>query len=1326
MKKLLILLLVLCLAVPVIALTACGDDEEPTPAPAPAPGPACTHVDANDDSKCDLCGAEFSDKCDIHVDKNDDGKCDNEGCDADFTDGCDVHVDKNDDGKCDNEGCGESFEDGCDNHVDEDYDDYCDICDEEMDPHEPVYADTYTKTATGHYKAATCCNMHKASANVEPHVDGNTDYICDVCGYAIPEEVIEYNTITIMAKYNGSFTRASTIEVVKDTAMTLEQANALRDFTYLGRGFAEFYTDEEYTEIFDPTAVISSDITIYGDYGNLAGKEITWSHEGTTLTLSGKGDMFDFTNINAVPWYGLTVNNVVISPEITSIGGYSFYVAKVTAGSGMNLTTINLHEGITKIGNYAFYGEALMTSIDFPESLTYIGEHAFRACEGLTYIDIGGKNLEKVDKSAFAQCTGAEYLIFTSAIEDSANLFESCEFKRVFFVGHRGLYDSLVIGYGNSRLDVAYRFYLTENEPQQPGPYWHRNEDGTPAQWCYAIYYLPSGSNVLESIEQDYVFATAPKNVISAENVEFRNNIWHEGYQFSSWSGDKFEEGLAVTKNLTYKGVRGSAVGDGVDYNISGTTLTISGSGKIWDFEVVDAAPWFEGSNYDTTTISEVVIGSNVTYIGSYTFAGLPALESVEIKSNIVEMSTKAFYGCANLKYVYYYGNELEAMNCKGLQNQENVNNLIVYCKEMAKDNVCDSCGYCMDADDEDTVADHEDKLCDVCNLCFEHVNENGDSRCDVCEVCVVPHVDEISLSGKCYVCNVCLVHKDSEEDTDTLCDVCGECVVDHVDGDDEDTKCDACGICMTHTDAESDGVCDVCNKCTGEHVNKDGKCDVCISCIEHVDTDENGECDSCKRCYAEHVHGKCDICGGCISHVDEKCDVCKICLEHKYNEDGVCSVCGLCNAHVDQEEVDGKCDKCGACITCIDEIAMNGKCFVCSDCIVHKDANKDGKCDICAGCIECEDADGDGKCDTCKGCMTCSDGDDEDKKCDTCGECTEHVDGDSDGRCDVCETCTGEHVNKDNKCDVCKKCLEHSSGKCDICARCVGENDPSFQHPDENGDDKCDVCKACLNHIDADVSYLTGKEIIPTICYWRDIEITSGIFARITWEFDKETGVLTIGGEGAIKNYAALADTPWYATFGYICAEPKLNFASIEESVTKIVIREGITEIGANAFAGLANVEAIELPAGVKRIASTAFGGTKFVTTAENFTDDGLLISGNYLLKVDPAKAGTRVLVPTNIATIADGAFDGCSAVTAIRLPNGISGATVESYAGLTALETVFLHTDAVAWGNNPTKDTLPASAQLYYFSASKPSGEGYYWSGLNDPQIWEENLPA
>ena len=139
----------------------CGEEED-----------TCEHEVI--DGVCTICGKVFDDfhdlpfgeTCDSHVDENDDGKCDN--CGADMPDvpdvPCDDHVDENGDGKCDK--CG------------------ADMSEEPEPPHVHTFSEEWTSDERGHWHAATC--GHDAMSGFASHdfVGG----VCSVCGYVAPHE----------------------------------------------------------------------------------------------------------------------------------------------------------------------------------------------------------------------------------------------------------------------------------------------------------------------------------------------------------------------------------------------------------------------------------------------------------------------------------------------------------------------------------------------------------------------------------------------------------------------------------------------------------------------------------------------------------------------------------------------------------------------------------------------------------------------------------------------------------------------------------------------------------------------------------------------------------------------------------------------------------------------------------------------------------------------------------------------------------------------------------------------------------------------------------
>ena len=70
------------------------------------------------------------------------------------------------------------------------------------------------------------------------------------------------------------------------------------------------------------------------------------------------------------------------------------------------------------------------------------------------------------------------------------------------------------------------------------------------------------------------------------------------------------------------------------EYKLDGTTLTISGSGKMTDYNSTSKAPWFS----DMSKITEVIIGDEITYIGSESFNGASSLSKVTIGKKIAKI----------------------------------------------------------------------------------------------------------------------------------------------------------------------------------------------------------------------------------------------------------------------------------------------------------------------------------------------------------------------------------------------------------------------------------------------------------------------------------------------------------------------------------------------------------------------------------------------------------------------------------------------------------------------------------------------------------------
>lgn len=106
--------------------------------------------------------------------------------------------------------------------------------------------------------------------------------------------------------------------------------------------------------------------------------------------------------------------------------------------------------------------------------------------------------------------------------------------------------------------------------------------------------------------------------------------------------------------------------GEGITWDYTGTVLTISGDGKMDDFET---APWAQYKD----EMTEVIIAGDLTYIGAKAFRDHDALETVDFGDALYEIGAEAFVSCDALvsielpKSFRIFG-EASFMSCKNLK----------------------------------------------------------------------------------------------------------------------------------------------------------------------------------------------------------------------------------------------------------------------------------------------------------------------------------------------------------------------------------------------------------------------------------------------------------------------------------------------------------------------------------------------------------------------------------------------------------------------------------------------------------------------------------
>ncbi len=139
----------------------------------------------------------------------------------------------------------------------------------------------------------------------------------------------------------------------------------------------------------------------------------------------------------------------------------------------------------------------------------------------------------------------------------------------------------------------------------------------------------------------------------------------------------------------------------------------------------------------------------------------------------------------------------------------------------------------------------------------------------------------------------------------------------------------------------------------------------------------------------------------------------------------------------------------------------------------------------------------------------------------------------------------------------------------------------------------------------------------------------------NLTWNLSCD-GVLTISGIGDMADY----EMPWGETGN------GAPWDAQKESITSVVIEDGVTRIGNYAFIFYPNITSLTLGNTVKSIGYQAFSGCGFTT----------LTLPNSLTDIDMSAFSqcsglTAVSIPAGVTNMASSAFSGCYSLTAINV---------------------------------------------------------------------------
>ena len=237
-------------------------------------------------------------------------------------------------------------------------------------------------------------------------------------------------------------------------------------------------------------------------------------------------------------------------------------------------------------------------------------------------------------------------------------------------------------------------------------------------------------------------------------------------------------------------------------------------------------------------------------------------------------------------------------------------------------------------------------------------------------------------------------------------------------------------------------------------------------------------------------------------------------------------------------------------------------------------------------------------------------------------------------------------------------------------------------------------TCECEYSYID-DIVPATGKhdfkEGVCSVCSAKG----GSCGEELSWILDAE-GNLVISGTGAMSSFQGTDPAPW-AEF-----KDQIQTVTIREGVTtvsddafagcgkltRLSLPETMTQIGKNAFAGSALAE-VTIPKAVKQIGEAAFqtkGSLQAIevdpaNTAYADVDGSLLTKDKKTLLQVPEAAEGTYLVPETVEVISSGAFSDCADLTAVIFQTDLETIEEDAFAGCSGLAELFYTGSKEEW---------------------------------------------
>lgn len=205
-------------------------------------------------------------------------------------------------------------------------------------------------------------------------------------------------------------------------------------------------------------------LDVFGNDATIAVYDITTAN--TTITLQR------LTGLTSIDWGdGTVTGSTVLSHTYVDTGKYVVLIYGVTAfgdtafgaasGGSQRLYRIKFASYVSSLGQYALRNTGLV-ELDIPDTITSLGAMVCWNAATLKKVSIG-TGVAALNQYSFYECYALSEVELSKPINISNNVFDSCtSLAKVYFKGTKAEWDAITIGTGNTPLQNATKYYLSD------------------------------------------------------------------------------------------------------------------------------------------------------------------------------------------------------------------------------------------------------------------------------------------------------------------------------------------------------------------------------------------------------------------------------------------------------------------------------------------------------------------------------------------------------------------------------------------------------------------------------------------------------------------------------------------------------------------------------------------------------------------------------------------------------------------------------------------------------------------------------------------------